>query len=202
MTQELRERIDAAIAPLHGWTTPEKGARLAQLVTETRADISVEIGVFGGRGTIAMAIGHELLRKGYVAGIDPWEVQASLDGVNAPANDEWWSKVDYEMIYEHFLTALLRNGVARYCRIMRERSDTAVRLFADETVSVLHQDGNHSEAISAAEVTAWAPKLTRGGYWVADDADWTTTSLSLKMLGESGFDLLEDHGGWRVYRKR
>lgn len=201
MSDDLRERIEAALAPLHGWTTPEKGTRLAQLVEETNADISVEIGVFGGRGTIAMAIAHERLRKGYVAGIDPWTAAASLDGVNDVANDDWWRNVDYDAIYEHFLTALLRNGVARYCRIMRERSDTAVRLFADESVAVLHQDGNHSEAISAVEVALWSPKLAHGGYWVADDADWATTQLALKMLGEHGFSLLEDHGGWRVYRK-
>jgi hypothetical protein len=201
MNDDLRGRIDAALAPLHGWTTPEKGTRLAELVLDTEAAISVEIGVFGGRGTIAMAIGHDILRKGRVAGIDPWEVRAALDGVNAPANDEWWSKIDYDAIYEHFLAALLHNRVARYCRIMRERSDTAVRLFADGSVSVLHQDGNHSEAISAAEVEIWTPKLAPGGYWVSDDTDWPTTQLAQQMLAERGFDLLEDHGGWRVYRK-
>lgn len=202
MTDDLRGRIELALAPLHGWTTPEKGTRLAELVAETKADVTVEIGVFGGRGTIAMAIAHQLMRKGHVAAIDPWEAQASLDGENAAANDEWWSKVDYELVYEQFLTALLRNGVARYCRVMRERSDTAVRLFADGSVSVLHQDGNHSEAVTAAEVTLWAPKLATGGYWVADDADWGTTQRALTMLEEMGFARLEDHGGWRVYQKR
>ena len=201
MSDELRGRIDAALAPLHGWTTPEKGARLAELVMETEADLSVEIGVFGGRGTIAMAIAHQRQRKGHVVGIDPWTAQASLDGVNDAANDEWWRNVDYDAIYEHFLAALLRNGVARYCRIMRERSDTAVRLFDDESVSVLHQDGNHSEEVSSAEVAIWSPKIARGGYWVSDDADWATTQRSLKLLEARGFELLEDHGGWRVYRR-
>jgi hypothetical protein len=201
MSEDLRARIDAALAPLHGWTTPEKGMRLAELVEATRADLSVEIGVFGGRGTIAMAIGHQRLGKGRVAGIDPWSAAASLDGANDAANDAWWSHIDYDAIYEHFLAALLSNGVARYCHIMRERSDSAVRLFADNTVSVLHQDGNHSEQISAAEVELWAPKLAHGGYWVADDADWATTQLALTKLAAHGFDLLEDHGGWRVYRK-
>ncbi len=201
MNQELYSRIDAALAPLHGWTTPDKGTRLAELVEQSKADISVEIGVFGGRGTIAMAIGHQLLHKGYVVGIDPWTAAASLDGVNDTANDEWWRNIDYDAIYEHFLAALLKNGVARYCRIMRERSDTAVRLFVDESIAVLHQDGNHSEAISSQEVELWAPKLARQGYWVADDADWPTTQLAMKRLVERGFVLVEDHGGWRVYQK-
>jgi Methyltransferase domain len=201
MTPELRVRITTALAPLHGWTTPEKGQTLARLILETGADRSVEIGVFGGRGTIAMAMAHQELGKGYVSGIDPWDVQASLEGVNDSANDEWWGKLDHEAIYEHFLAALVQHGIGRYCRIMRERSDTAVRLFADATVAVLHQDGNHSEQVSLTEVNLWSPKLASGGYWVADDVEWATTQRALARLAELGFEPIEDHGSWRVYRK-
>lgn len=201
ITAALRERISASIAPLHGWTTPEKGVRLAELILETQADVSVEIGVFGGRGTISMAMGHQCLGKGYVVGIDPWEVTASLEGVNDPANDEWWRTVDHDAIYEHFLTALLQHGVARQCRIMRERSDTALRLFLDESVSVLHQDGNHSEQITVAEVDMWTPKLKPGGYWISDDVDWATTQNAQTLLLARGFRVAEEHGSWRVYRK-
>lgn len=198
----LRGRIAAAITPLHGWTTPEKGVRLAELILETGADVSVEIGVFGGRGTIAMAMGHQALGRGYVAGIDPWEAGPSLEGHNDPANDEWWATIDYDDIYERCLAAVVQCGVARHVRIMRERSDTALRLFADSSVAVLHQDGNHSAEISTAEVRLWTPKLAPGGYWVADDTDWATTQEALTLLAAQGFTLLEDHGGWRVYRKR
>jgi hypothetical protein len=194
-------RIAEMLAPLHGWTTPEKGVRLAELVIETRADVSVEIGVFGGRGTLSMAVGHETIGHGHVVGIDPWEVRAALDGENAAANDEWWSKLDYDAIYEHFLGALVHYRLARYVRIMRERSDSAVRLFADRSLSVLHQDGNHSEAVSTTEVEVWTPKLASGGYWVSDDTDWPTTQRALGMLEDRRFELVEDHGGWRVYRK-
>lgn len=201
MNLALGQRIEAALTPLHGWTTPEKGTRLAELVIETGAARSVEIGVFGGRGTIAMAMGHQVLGTGSVSAIDPWEVCASIEGENDPANDEWWSKVDHDEIYEHFLAAVVRTGVGRYCRIMRERSDTALRLFADESVAVLHQDGNHAEKISSSEVEIWTPKLLPGGYWVADDTDWPTTRRAMAMLAERGFALIEDHGSWRVYRK-
>jgi predicted O-methyltransferase YrrM len=200
-SHSLRERIEAALTPLHGWTTPEKGTRLAELVIAAESALSVEIGVFGGRGTIAMAIGHQRLGRGHVVGIDPWEVAASLDGENAPANDDWWRTVDHDAIYEHFVSALVHNNVVRFCRIMRERSDSAIRLFGDDSIALLHQDGNHSEAISAAEVETWTPKLRPGGFWVADDTDWSTTQRAQQMLIERRFELLEDHGGWRVYRK-
>jgi hypothetical protein len=201
MSADLRARIDAAIAPLRGWTTPDKAARLAELVVETRADRSVEIGVFGGRGTVAMALAHQFTRTGYVAAIDPWDVAASLEGDNDPTNDDWWSGIDYDDVYEEFLRAIVQHGLARHCRIMRERSETARRLFADHDVAVLHQDGNHSERVSSAEVRAWAPTIAPGGYWVADDTDWPTTAPAQALLLGSGFTLLEDHGTWRVYRK-
>jgi hypothetical protein len=201
LTDDLRARIAAAVPPLHGWTTPAKACRLAELILETSAERSVEIGVFGGRGTIPMAMAHAALGQGYVVGIDPWEVSASLAGSNDPANDEWWRNIDHEAVFQSFLTALLQHHVMRYCRVMRERSDTAVRLFDDESVMVLHQDGNHSEWISTHEVDVWTPKLAHGGYWVADDTDWATTQGALKELHARGFELVDNHGSWRTYRK-
>jgi hypothetical protein len=199
--RELQARIETSITPLHGWGTVEKGIRLAELVLVTQAERSVEIGVFGGRSLIPMAIAHQLSGIGYTVGIDPWEVAASLDGVNAPENEDWWRKIDYDEIYTHFLGALLQYRLVRECRIMREWSDTAVRLFADESIAVLHQDGNHSEKISTMEVDLWSPKLKQGGYWVFDDTDWATTQRAQALLIERGFHVIEIHDNWKVYRK-
>lgn len=200
-TRELLARIEATITPLHGWGTVAKGMRLAELVLETRADVSVEIGVFGGRGVIPMAIAHHIQAHGYAVGIDPWERAASLEGENSAENEEWWAKVDHDAIYEHFIRALVQADVVRQCRVMRERSDTALRLFADASIAVLHQDGNHSELLSAREARFWGPKLRPGGYWVADDTDWPTTHRAQAILVEQCFVLVEDYGKWRVYRK-
>jgi tetratricopeptide (TPR) repeat protein len=197
----LAERIERLVPTLDGWATPEKAVRLANLVLETRAAVSVELGVFGGRGTIAMAMAHQAQQHGTVAGIDPWSAEAAAEGVNDPANDAWWSAVDYEAVLGRFLDAVRRADVTRYVRVIRQRSAAAVLAFADGTVSVLHQDSNHSELISSEEVARWAPRLRSGGYWVADDCDWPTTARALQMLADLGFALVEDHGSWRVYRK-
>jgi hypothetical protein len=200
--ERLRERVEGAIPPLHGWTSVDKGARLAELVVLARSPLSVELGVFGGRGTIALAIGHEALGAGEVLAIDPWERAASLEGVNAPENDAWWGALDHEAIYRSFVDALGATGTARWCRVLRERSSDAVRRVADGSVAVLHQDSNHAEAISCAEVEQWTPKLARDGYWIADDTDWATTQRAQARLGELGFEVVEDHVQWKVYRRR
>jgi tetratricopeptide (TPR) repeat protein len=198
---DLDGRIEAAIVPLHGWATPEKAACLARLILEARADLSVEIGVFGGRGTIAMAMAHQTQGHGHVVGIDPWAAAASLEGENSPENDEWWLTVDYAAVFASFVEAIARHGLTRQVRIMRQRSEDAVGLFRDRTIAVLHQDGNHSEQISSAEVLRWTPKLRPGGYWIADDCDWPTTAKALALLEERGFALVDNRGSWRVYRK-
>jgi hypothetical protein len=197
----LRDRIEACIVSLHGWTTVDKGLRLAELVVAAEAGLSVELGVFGGRGTISMAIGHEALGRGFVAAIDPWEKAASLEGVNAPENDEWWGKLDHEAIYQSFLRALAEARVESLCRVLRQRSDVAVSEFEDGSIAVLHQDSNHSEQISSVEVELWTPKLRPGGYWIADDTDWVTTRRAQGLLEEKGFTVVEEHPNWKVFRK-
>jgi len=201
LSASLRARVEACIPPLHGWTTVDKGVRLAELVVSTQAALSVELGVFGGRGTISLAIGHEALMHGYVVAVDPWERAASLDGGNAPENADWWGKLDHEAIYEGFLKALADSRVASLCHVLRQRSDVAVAEFEDRSIGVLHQDSNHSELISSAEVELWAPKLRAGGLWIADDTDWPTTQQAQALLVRKGFAVIEDHATWKVFRK-
>lgn len=197
----LRDRIETAISGLHGWCTVEKGVRLAELIEETDADLSVELGVFGGRSAISMAIGHQALGKGHVVAVDPWDVAAALDGRNDPRNDEWWSRVDMEGIYRGFVRAVDVLGLPAHCRIVRERSQDAARLLADGSVSILHQDSNHSEKVSVAEIERWTPKLRPGGLWVMDDTDWPTMQPAKALLVERGFTVIEDHGDWQICRK-
>jgi methyltransferase family protein len=201
LSAALRARIEASIASLHGWTSVDKGVRLAELVVAAGAGLSVELGVFGGRGTISLAIGHEALQHGYVVAVDPWEKAASLEGVNAPENDEWWGKLDHEAIYQSFLKALADARVEPLCRVVRERSEVAVAEFEDGSVAVLHQDSNHSEQISSAEVELWTPKLRHGALWIADDTDWATTQGAQRLLAAKGLVVVEDHTSWKVFRK-
>ena len=197
----LRARVEAAIPALHGWTSVDKGARLAELVLIAGAERSVELGVFGGRGTISLAIGHEARGEGQVLAIDPWEKAASLEGENSPENDDWWGKLDHEAIYVSFVQALDASGTWPWCRVVRLRSAQAVAGVADGSIQVLHQDSNHSEAVSTAEVEQWTPKLAPRGLWIADDTDWVTTQRAQRRLVELGYELVEDHTSWRVYRK-
>lgn len=194
------QQIEQVLNPLHGWTTPDKGLRLAQLVLERRSACSVEIGVFGGRGTISLALAHQIQRFGAVTAIDPWKALNSLEGTNSPANDEWWAKLDYDEILISFLNAINQHALGPYIQIRRNSSNDCVAQFTSHSIDVIHQDGNHSEEVSCHEVEHWAPKMKPQGYWVSDDTNWPTIQKSLKLLEKKGFRLIEDHDSWRVYQ--
>lgn len=196
-TEELLEATQA----LPGWMSMEKGRRVIQLVIESKAEQCVELGVFGARTLICMAFGLQALGRGCADGVDPYTPAAALEGVNDPANDAWWGRLDYEDIARTAQTAIYRFGLVRYAQLIRMRSLEVVDYYADGSVDLLHQDSNHSMAVTCEEVTRWAPKIRPGGYWIFDDTNWESTKKAQQMLVELGFEELEDHVSWKIYRR-
>jgi methyltransferase family protein len=198
-----RSDIDTLIAvelpKMPGWCTPEKGQRLAALALG--ANVCVELGVFGGRSLVAIAMMLQDQGFGRVYGIDPFTASAALEGKNDPANDEWWAALDYETIAREAQLSCYRLRLTPYAQLVRMRSLDVVEFYENSTVDLLHQDSNHSEEISCQEVALWAPKIRHGGYWVFDDTNWPSTQKAQHELEALGFGLLEDHESWRVYRR-
>ena len=212
LSTDLANSLRAFIPTLPGWGSPEKCVRLANLVLEAGATwydpVSVELGVFGGRTLVGLATGHDVLRRGCVFGIDPYDVAADLEGTNAPENDAWWSKIDHESIYQGCVK-MLKETIEDPLRwtLLRLKSLDAVDLFRNVQVHILHQDSNHSEEVSWAEINHWWPTLAHGGYWIMDDVDWPTTQKAQRLLLDLGAQVFEDYprmdtqGAWRIYQK-
>ncbi len=208
--EEALARIDSVIdtafanVSLQGWCTPEKAKRMARLIPlNGPPPRCVELGVFGGRGCIALGLGIKFLRggAGTVDGIDPFTAAAALEGTNAKADQDWWSKLDYATILgsaRGWITKLDLDGIVR---LRVHRSQDVVDDYVDRSIDVLHQDSNHSEEISCYEVLTWTPKIRPGGIWVFDDIDWPTTRLAQKRLvSDHGFQVLEQHAKWAVFQ--
>lgn len=182
-----------------GWCTVKKGLRMAELATG--ANLVVELGVFGGRGLIAMAAALRDQGFGQAHGIDPYTADAALEGINSAANDEWWSALDLGEIARTAQLAIERTGLVPWARIIWERSQDVVGRYDDGSIDVLHQDSNHSEEVTCAEVALWSPKMRPGGYWIFDDTNWETTKRAQRELEALRFKMIEDHVNWRVYVK-
>lgn len=189
---------------MEGWCSVEKALNLAGLITRNRIHSVVELGVFGGRSLIPMAMAMRNAGiAGAVWGVDPWSVEAAIEGDNGAANDDWWRHaVPLEEIYEGFLANVLAHKVTRECRWLRCKSDEALGFFADSSIGLLHQDSNHSELVSCREAAMWRRKIAPGGFWVLDDTDWATQARAVAMIAESGFEQLEDHKTYRLFQKQ
>lgn len=195
---EPMARTVAATQCLPGWCPLEKAEYLAALVRVTEARCIVEIGVYGGRSAVPMALAAQS-HGGVVHAVDPWDVAASLEGDNGPDNDAWWSRLDHEQIYGAFLEGVETFGVGDTVRILRMKDTEALSRFADGSIDLLHVDGNHSAAVSMRYVRQWGPKLAPGGHLVMDDIDWISQRETVRLLADS-YRTVKIAPTWAVYQ--
>ncbi|OGM22833.1 hypothetical protein A2961_01555 [Candidatus Woesebacteria bacterium RIFCSPLOWO2_01_FULL_39_21] len=194
-------KLGKIVESLPGWCTPKKAQRLFDLVIESNSQITCELGVFGGRSFIPMALAHKQKGTGFALGIDAWRKEASLEGTNSPENNEYWSKINYIEVYRKCTHAIRVNEVDDFCSLIRMRSQDAGFLIADNVIDILHQDSAHNIETITAELNLWVPKVKIGGYWVADDLLWEEAKKGYAKLPEFGLEMIEDHHEWGIFKK-
>lgn len=168
-----------------GWCSDQKVLMLASAVIALRPAITVELGVWFGRSLSALALAHKELGHGIVWAIDPWEKEASVEGMVNPADEKWWGEVDHEVVYQSFMETVNLLAIQNVVKIIRKRSD---QVEPPDYISIMHSDGNHGvQAINDAE--RYGPKVMLGGLWIADDIFWSGSAVeaSLKVLEKLGF---------------
>lgn len=200
MKPQLRDRL-TGILSLHGWCSRNKAIHMAQLILDNKPEVLVEVGVFGGRGCLAMAMACQHSYHGHVHAIDPWTKEAALEeGVNEE-HDKWWATVNLDQIYATFVSNMHQMGLQDWVTIHRQHDTEAVNHFADGSVQFLHLDGNHAEGIALRSSKMWAPKLAPGAVLVFDDVLWPSNKVALDWLrahpqftdlGE--FDMMDEKG--------
>jgi hypothetical protein len=202
--EDVEQTIRNDLSSIHGWCSVEKALYLAKLVSDNKLFRCVELGVFGGRSLLPIALAARTVTDAScIYGIDPFEKGASLEGENSDANDAWWSNIDYDEMHD-YATCLLgpRGKYKLNVKLLRTTSEKAVTLFEDASLHLLHQDSNHSEEVSCKEVKLWHAKVMPNGYWVFDDTDWSTTQKAQRILQEEyGYRLVHDATTWRVFRR-
>lgn len=193
--------INEIVENLPGWCTAEKAGILYDLVKNSDAQLVVELGVFGGRSLVPMALACKDKGSGKVIGIDSWRKDESLHGTNAPENNEWWEKLDFNSIYKIAKAAILTNGLLDYAELIKTSTQQYAGHNSDESIDIIHQDSAHNVETITEELELWIPKLKTGGYWIADDTDWIEAKDGYKKLPEYGLELVEDHHKWQIWKK-
>lgn len=174
---ELMMKLEMTVPKLEGWCTISKAQHLAAMVIALRPKATVEVGVFGGRSLIPLAMAHAFIGEGFALGIDPWAKASSLDGMDGE-NAEWWSKLDHEAIYAGFMSASARLRADGFIQVKRSDSDTAA--FGDavpKVIDLLHIDGNHGPQ-AVKDVDNYASRVRSGGILIMDDIAWASEATA------------------------
>lgn len=200
---ELMMKIEMALDlnkpnRLEGWCDVDKAQRLAALVIALRPKATVEIGVFGGRSLIPLAMAHQFIGQGVATGIDPWAKGASLEGMEGE-NKEWWDKLDHDVIHAGFMSASARLRADSWMLVHRTTSDEAAKLKdVPAVIDLLHIDGNHGPQ-AVKDVDNYATRIPAGGILVMDDIDWAATATA--RVRDLKFTFLYNLGTGAVFQK-
>ena len=205
MTDEEKKSLFAKIdrsleVNQHGWTSPAQARHMAESILTLRPLVTVEIGVYAGKGLIALALAQKATGQGKVIGIDPWSPEASSEG-QPKEHADWWGKLDHNPIYEMCLAAIKRYGVEGFVELKRQKS---IDVVPPEKIGVLRVDGNHGPC-SKSDVRRYAPNVVVGGMVYLDDATWTNGPLQNgadEDLFDIGFEQVMDLGGGTLVFKR
>ena len=181
-----------------GWTTPIIAKTFAACVIALRPSLVIEIGVFGGRATIPIAIALREVGTGMINAIDPWDFSASIEGQGAE-NAAWWKNANmHEDVRQRFLKDVRDIGIQNCINVIRSRSDDA----SPHKCQMLLIDGNHGpQAIK--DVERFAPHVDVGGLVYMDDLNWEFGNVqkAVNLLITKGFSKLYGIGTGAMFQR-
>lgn len=194
-----RELILDLIPKMNGWTSHERCVQMYDTAMAIKPSVIVEIGVFAGRSLISQALALRDLGNGKIYGIDPWRVEAALEGMKNQSDIDWWTNVsNIGKIHDECVETIWRLGLQDYVVLLQCRAHDCHSIIPH--CQILYIDGNHEEISSCRDVQLYVPKLTHNGYLWFDDADWPQTQKALAMLDKMCV-LHTDFGKYRLYVK-
>lgn len=158
-------------ALLRRFTTPGQSKRrviplrlgrnaLPQILKLAGARCGAEVGVWKG----AYSLRWCQQQYDWLA-VDPWEPHVDwLDTKNSlpPAEAA-------VLIHDAYTLACAALAPYPRCRIVRKYSVAAAAAVNDRSLDVVYIDGNHTFAAVTADLTAWLPKVRRGGVLAGHD---------------------------------
>lgn len=186
---------------MEGWCTHEKACNLFNIVYTNELKLCVEIGTFGGKSMIAIALALKALNDGIVFGIDPWKVDACLEGTNGEENNKWWSEIDWNKIISSYFDKAQEFDVLGHMAHFRKHDTQCLQYFSDESIDLIHFDSNHSEEVACRTVNDWWGKIRSQGVIVMDDIDWDGQDKAADLLKKKGVLVIKEYDKYGIYIK-
>lgn len=151
--------LASKIAGVDGWLEPVEAQALFDLARRcTGAGVIVEIGSWKGKSTICLAAGARAGNRPKIYAVDPH--------TGSPEHHAEFGEVE---TFAEFTANVAAAGYESDVVPLRMRS-TEAAAHVTEPVELLFIDGDHSYEAVVADVEAWWPKLTDGGFVAVHDA--------------------------------
>jgi predicted O-methyltransferase YrrM len=192
-----------------GWCFDEKRKLIHNLVKTTHSKVCIEIGVYKGSSLFAFA---EILETigGKITGIDPWSFEMSKNDIETADKiyeDYFYNQLlkgqeTFDIIYNNVSDIVSNNDMSKTITLIRKPSEDAFIEFENESIDIIHIDGNHNEMNVSRDILLYLPLVKKGGYIVMDDSDWNSVKNSINRFLLPYCDLVDDIGTTSYFKKR
>jgi len=189
----LKTQIFESMKQLEGWCSEKKASILIDYILTVKPDKIVEIGVFGGKSLIPCAMALKANNRGKIYGIDPWDLNASIQGMLNTNNISWWSSINHENIRRGLLGKIDQFDLKNRVELIQTTSQNANPI---QDIDILHLDGNHSSNFSYTDIIKWVPLVKVGGLILFNDMNWVenevlTTAQAIEWLNTNCHKIAE-----------
>lgn len=199
--QKTRVRLPVdQLTKLPGWCSCEKAVLMYDWVVTNKPKRCVEIGVYGGRSLVPIALALAYLEQGMVWGIDPYSAAVVEEDPDHVAGNPGWRQEDLDLAFSAALGAIVELKLARYVRLLCGHSAEVSRCFVGWKIGMLHIDGTHSVHQTMNDVANYVPRVEHGGTVWIDDLRLPGPAEAVRTLDKE-LKVLFDHPEYRVYQR-
>jgi predicted O-methyltransferase YrrM len=171
---------------LEGWCWQEKALYLVRIIQNLQDHKDklriMEIGVYAGRSLIPMAIMARPV-DGIVA-VDACDAMEEIKGFEDPkfeTHRAWWVN-QAQKLSTFLFNAVKTANEYSLINLLLAPSRDIWKGRQENSIDLIHIDGNHSELNSLNDAQHAMRILAPGGFLVFDDANWATTRLAVDLL--------------------
>jgi len=191
---------------VEGWCSPTKAQKLYNYIIERKPELCLEIGVFGGSSLIPQALALSENNNGLIVGIDPWSNDVAIEGMENDNNKEWWHKVDMAYILNSLNQFIEKFKLQSYVDLIKDKAENIYDNFKDNSIDIIHIDGNHSEESAFKDAFYYLPKVKDNGIIFFDDIHWSEKPGQISTKKAHDFLLkhcekIEQEEDWVVLKK-
>jgi len=176
-----------------GACPPEKFMYIYEnFIKNKNTKVIVEIGVYNGCFLLPITV---LNNNVLSYGIDPYKPYLQTDIENNKKLFELAKSMSMnakflENVYNRLITNITEHKIN--VKIIRDTAENAIINFEDDTIDILHIDGNHDYSSVLKDLQLYSKKIINNGIIVMDDINWQGVKKALDefLLVNNNFKII------------